>query len=70
MLISGLLTGFARIYIGEHWPIDILGAIVAGTLGLVIAVYSWKRFEPIWRPLIDYSRAFDDWAGKQFKELK
>lgn len=40
VLGAGVLTGFARIYIGEHWPIDIIGSfIVAGiAVGLVMVI--------------------------------
>jgi len=70
MLISGLLTGFARIYIGEHWPVDILDAIFAAALGLLIALYSWDKLEKLWRPLIESSRKIEVRITKQFKELK
>ena len=60
MLISGLSTGFARIYIGEHWPVDILGAIFAAALGLLIALYSWDKLEILWRPLIEFSREIEE----------
>ena len=70
MLISGLLTGFARIYIGEHWPVDILGAFFAAALGLMVSLYTWSYLEKLWRPLIEHSRKLEDWITKQFKELK
>lgn len=59
VLISGLLTGFARIYIGEHWPVDIFGAFLAASLGLFICSYTWSYIEKIWRPLIDFSDKID-----------
>ena len=52
LLGAAILTGFARVYIGEHWPIDILGAALAGSIGLGIAYISWGRLEPVWKPLI------------------
>lgn len=32
--LSALLTGFARIYVGEHWPIDILGSFLVALVAL------------------------------------
>ena len=62
---AALLTGFARIYIGEHWPVDILGAFFASSVGLAIAYFSWERLEPLWRPLLDFydrvEEKFLDW---------
>jgi undecaprenyl-diphosphatase len=37
--ISGLLVGLARIYVGVHWPFDILGGIVIGLLSGFIIYY-------------------------------
>ncbi len=70
MLFAGLLTGFARIYIGEHWPVDIIGAVFAASLGLLICTYTWSYFEKIWRPILNYSRKLEALITKQFKELK
>ena len=44
LVILGM--GFGRIYVGEHWPSDVLGGYLFGTLWLavIIAVYSrWRR---------------------------
>ncbi len=35
-LVSGILTGFSRIYIGEHFLIDILGAGLAASIGFIV----------------------------------
>ncbi len=43
-----ILIGVSRIYLGEHWPSDVLGAYLLGALTLVaiIQFYNWgkKRF--------------------------
>jgi undecaprenyl-diphosphatase len=66
LLVSGLLTGFARVYIGEHWPMDILGAVIAATSGLLICISTWPWLERFWRPLIDYSREIEEYLFDKF----
>ncbi|MDU0810899.1 MAG: phosphatase PAP2 family protein [Burkholderia sp.] len=36
MTIIGVAIGWARIYIGAHWPFDIVGGILVGMLGALI----------------------------------
>jgi undecaprenyl-diphosphatase len=39
------LVGLSRIYMGEHWPSDVLGAYLLGSICLVltIALYRWGK---------------------------
>lgn len=37
--VGAILIGLARIFVGVHWPTDILGGIVVGILGALIV---WK----------------------------
>ncbi len=38
LLGGGVLIGFARIYVGVHWPLDILvGALIGGLAGILMA---------------------------------
>lgn len=38
-LISGLLTGVARVMIDKHYPVDLLGALTASMIGFAIIYY-------------------------------
>lgn len=45
-----LLIGYARIYTGAHWPLDVLGGFLLGLIGGILAVnvveILWRRFGP------------------------
>ena len=56
LLLTPLLTGLARIETGAHWPSDVLGAWIWGTLAAIavvtLAQRSWNRFSlPVSRPV-------------------
>jgi len=57
MLALAVLTGFSRIYVGNHYPFDVLGSIVV-SLVVSLAVYKLSPvFEPIARLIISiYNR--------------
>ena len=51
LILLGLLialVGVSRVYLGQHWPSDVLGAYLLGSLCLVVSIlfYRWgkKRF--------------------------
>lgn len=43
ILSAALLIGFARIFVGIHYPVDILGGLIVGVLGGMIA-YGLRQF--------------------------
>lgn len=59
MVAAAVLTGFARVYVGEHWPMDILGSVVASTTGVIVAYYG----EPVMNylePIFELSEKVED----------
>ena len=39
-LVITIITAFARVYIGEHYPLDVLGSVLAGLGGLLVVKLS------------------------------
>lgn len=45
VLLAAFVIGFARIFVGIHYPLDILGGLVVGLLGGIVA-YGITKFVP------------------------
>lgn len=59
MIVAAALTGFARVYIGEHWPIDILGSVVASTTGVIVAYYGEPTTDYL-EPVFEFSEKVEE----------
>ncbi len=52
LYVCGLIIGIARIAGGVHWPSDVLGGMVLGTLVGCLTVYLFDRFVKKKSPLV------------------
>ncbi|MCZ8494337.1 undecaprenyl-diphosphatase [Priestia megaterium] len=47
MILFALLTGFSRIWVGHHYPFDVLGSIIVATVIAMLLNKLTKMLEPI-----------------------
>jgi undecaprenyl-diphosphatase len=52
LLLAALLIGFARIFVGIHWPIDIAGGLLTGLVGVAVVAVVALLLDGrrVWRP--------------------
>ena len=46
IVMTGLI-GTSRVYLGVHWPLDILGGYLAGFAVFVLTAWLWRRLWPL-----------------------
>lgn len=44
LMTLALVIAWSRIYLGVHWPVDMLGGLLAGITGCLSAQILWQRF--------------------------
>lgn len=42
-----ILTAYSRIYLGVHYPLDILGGAIVGTLGALLCFWTVRKYRPV-----------------------
>ncbi|MEM3832681.1 MAG: phosphatase PAP2 family protein [Thermoprotei archaeon] len=52
LLIEAIAVSYSRIYIGVHWPIDILGGWILGIAIALFAVSMYEKIDPVYNLLI------------------
>ncbi|TCN24222.1 undecaprenyl-diphosphatase [Mesobacillus foraminis] len=67
MILFAALTGISRIYVGHHYPLDVIGSIVAA-LAASAVVYKYRRYlDPIPGTLIDFYHRIPFFQKKEEK---
>lgn len=51
LLILAILISLSRLYVGVHYPTDVLAGVITGTISALISIKLYKHFEPKFKPI-------------------
>lgn len=66
IFIWAAFTAYSRIYLGVHYPLDILGGIMVGVLAAFLCFWMLKRYRPFIFQAKKNQRTFSDEKPKTF----
>ncbi|WP_414837961.1 phosphatase PAP2 family protein [Candidatus Nanosalina sp. VS9-1] len=66
---TGLLTGFSRIYIGEHYPVDILGSAIAAIIGFAAVILIEKYMDSYVEALANLGHKVERKISRPFRKI-